>query len=428
MNGNVKLLGMVATASIMLASCSNDELKEVYNGEKISFTTQVKTRATETTNKNLEGFYVYADADNYEDMFIDGRLAKKQTGTDNSFTITDENGSDYLWPTGVNEVRFWTYGPHNLNTEKDFKPSINTHAQQFDVLLESSMENGGTAQQDFIVAYQNVKQEDVRGGAVKLDFHHALSQICITAKCPDDDNRKVKIRGAWLVNINQKGNLSFSEKAAETYQMQWEASLPSNFGVKLGDISLSKASTTLIGQSEGTVGEKSSSLMLIPQTVGKWNKDNSKGAYILFLCRIEAIHKGTFHQDTDEGGNEAIKNKAIKVEGDYHYHQLFPTPTSDTWSDDEYGYTCVGIDVDWKPNHKYVYNVIFCGPGSGAGVYPPTELPETLPKYDDIKIVPNEDESKVGTTVLDSPLSFEVTVDGWKDGNTGNDDGNTNME
>ena len=88
----------------------------------------------------------------------------------------------------------------------------------------------------------------------------------------------------------------------------------------------------------------------------------------------------------------------------------------------------MGIDVDWKPNHKYVYNVMCCGPGSGAGVYPPTELPETLPKYDDIKIVPNEDESKVGTTVLDSPLSFEVTVDGWQNGNTGDDDGNTNME
>lgn len=60
MNGNVKLLGMVATASIMLASCSNDELKEVYKGEKISFTTQVKTRATETTLDNLDGFFVYA--------------------------------------------------------------------------------------------------------------------------------------------------------------------------------------------------------------------------------------------------------------------------------------------------------------------------------------------------------------------------------
>lgn len=421
MNGNVKLLGMVATASIMLASCSNDELKEVYKGEKISFTTQVKTRATETTIKNLDGFYVYADADNYENMFINGRLAKKEANSNNTFTIKDENGSDYLWPTGVKEVRFWAYGPDKLDKEKTFKPTITTHTQQFDVLLESSMENGGTNQQDFIVAYQNVKQAEVTGGAIKLDFYHALSQICINAKCPDYNNRKVDIKGAWLVNIKQKGNLSFSENATDTYHMQWTPSLPSNFGVKLENLpSLTSANTTLIGQAEGTTGDKSSSLMLIPQKQDKWTTDNTDGAYILFLCRIEAIHKGTVHSGEDSNG-------AIHVEGDYHYHQLFPTPQSDKWNPKEYGYTCVGIDIDWKPNHKYVYNVIFCGQGSGAGVYPPTELPD-LPKIDGIEIVPNEDEDKVGETVLDSPLSFEVTVGEWASGTTGNDDGNTNMD
>ena len=71
---------------------------------------------------------------------------------------------------------------------------------------------------------------------------------------------------------------------------------------------------------------------------------------------------------------------------------------------------------------------MFSGPGSGAGVYPPPEGPETEPKDAAKKKVPEEDESKVGTTVLDSPLSFEVTVDGWQNGNTGDDDGNTNME
>lgn len=420
MNENVKLLGMVATASIMLASCSNDELKEVYKGEKISFTTQVKTRATETTIDNLNGFYVYADADNYEDMFIDGQLAKKQTGT-NSFTITDKNGSDYLWPTGVKEVRFWAYGPDKLDTAKAFKPTITTHTQRFEVLLESSMENGGTNQQDFIVAYQNVKQENVTGGAVKLDFHHALSQICINAKCPDHDNRKVDIRGAWLVNINQKGILSFSESATDTHHMEWAPSLPSNYGVKLESLpSLKSENITLIGQSEGTVGDKSSSLMLIPQKQKKWTTDNPEGAYILFLCRIEAIHKGTAHPEGDDNG-------AIHTEGDYHYHQLFPTPQSNKWNRNEYGYTCVGIDIDWKPNHKYVYNVIFCGQGSGAGVYPPTKLPEKLPEFDEITIAPTP-EDKVGETVLDSPLSFDVRVGDWEQGKTGNNDGNTNMD
>ncbi|MEY8554449.1 fimbrillin family protein [Bacteroides uniformis] len=421
MNGNVKLLGMVATASIMLASCSNDELKEVYKGEKISFTTQIKTRATETTTQNLKGFYVYADADNFEDMFINGRLAKKEEGESGKFTITDENGSNYLWPSGVKEVRFWAYGPDNLNKDT-FKPTINTHTQQFDVTLESSMENGGTNQQDFIVAYQSAQQGDIYGGTINLTFYHALSQICINAKCPDYNNRKVDIKGAWLVNINQKGNLSFSESAKDTYNMQWTPSLPSNFGVKLENLtSLTSANTTLIGQAEGTTGDKSSSLMLIPQKQDKWKKDeNPKGAYILFLCRIEAIHKGTVHSGEDSDG-------AIHVEGDYHYHQLFPAPQSNKWNRNEYGYTCVGVDIDWKPNHKYVYNVIFCGQGSGAGVYPPTDLPENLPDIDGVEIVETP-EDKVGDTVLDSPLSFEVTVGPWQQGTTGNGDSNTNMD
>ena len=74
-----------------------------------------------------------------------------------------------------------------------------------------------------------------------------------------------------------------------------------------------------------------------------------------------------------------------------------------------------------------MYNVIFCGQGSGAGVYPPIELPD-LPKIEGIEIVPNKDKDKVGETVLDSPLSFDVTVEAWEQGNTGNNDGNTNMD
>ena len=104
MNGNVRLLGMVAITTMMFASCSNDELKEVYKGEEISFTTQVKTRATETTLKNLEGFYVYAKADNYADMFINGQEAKKDKESNNGFTITDKDGVGYLWPTGVDRI------------------------------------------------------------------------------------------------------------------------------------------------------------------------------------------------------------------------------------------------------------------------------------------------------------------------------------
>ena len=59
MKKNVKLLGMVAMFSVTLASCTNDELKEVYQGEEISFTTRM-TRATATTTGSIQGVCGYS--------------------------------------------------------------------------------------------------------------------------------------------------------------------------------------------------------------------------------------------------------------------------------------------------------------------------------------------------------------------------------
>ena len=69
MKKNVKLLGMVAMFSVTLASCTNDELKEVYQGEEISFTTRM-TRAVETNSGNLEKFKVYANGAGIDGLFI----------------------------------------------------------------------------------------------------------------------------------------------------------------------------------------------------------------------------------------------------------------------------------------------------------------------------------------------------------------------
>ena len=79
MKKNVKLLGMVAMFSVTLASCTNDELKEVYQGEEISFTTRM-TRAVETNSGNLKAFRVYAHAENYGNMFINHEMATKSDG------------------------------------------------------------------------------------------------------------------------------------------------------------------------------------------------------------------------------------------------------------------------------------------------------------------------------------------------------------
>lgn len=71
-----KLLGLASIAALGLVSCAGDELKEAYSGEEISFTTRV-ARSTPTTVKNLDGFYVYANAEGYSSLLIDGMKADK---------------------------------------------------------------------------------------------------------------------------------------------------------------------------------------------------------------------------------------------------------------------------------------------------------------------------------------------------------------
>lgn len=58
MKKDVKLLGMAAMFFMTFASCTNDELRECYQGEEISFTTRV-TRAVEMKKENLTEFKVY---------------------------------------------------------------------------------------------------------------------------------------------------------------------------------------------------------------------------------------------------------------------------------------------------------------------------------------------------------------------------------
>lgn len=426
MNGNVKLLGMVATASIMLASCSNDELKEVYKGEKISFTTQVKTRATETTLDNLDGFFVYAKGNGMSQMFINGQEAKK-SGEGNKYTITDDKGVGYLWPSGVEQIDFWAYGPNTLDDR--FKATINTQTQSFSVNLPSSMENGGADQQDFIVAHKQAKKSDISGGNIPLKFYHALSQIRVNAKCPDNGRYNVYIKGAWLMNVYGSGTLKFKESDKDESvstaidHMDWAISgNPTNYGAVLNSgegHALNAQLTSLIGfDVEGTNGkETNNNLMLVPQNAQKkWTKNNTNGAYILLLCRIETIHDGTIHTD----GNNTANDGPVYEEGNKHYHQTFPV--SDKWKKNEYGYTCVGIDANWEPNKKYIYNLIFCGQGSGAGLYPPTS-PDNLPDIDGVEVVTPPADKEVGDPILDKPLSFEVEVGDWE-----KVDNDTNMD
>lgn len=152
---------------------------------------------------------------------------------------------------------------------------------------------------------------------------------------------------------------------------------------------------------------------------------SNHGAYILMLARVYFLH-----------GNEQKM----------HAHQLFPMHNKDTWTEGtkEFGWVCIPIDTKWRPGYKYLYTLEFCGPNSGAGIYPPDGLDMTTeeltefvqgvdpsvsiqpvrPWFGDYMIddgnggqqIKEGFRKKEGDPVLAKPLDFIVHVNVWKDG------------
>ncbi len=422
MKPTVKLSGAFLIGALGLTSCVTDELQEANTGEAITFTSQV-SRATPTTLKNLDGFYIYADAQGYTNMFLSGKKVTKEGAEDSNIYVLDEK---VTWPSDVDKISFWGYGPLDANTY--LKPEISAQSQNLNNFkVAASWQTGGKDQKDFVVTFAEAEKKP--GNQVPLEFHHALSQIELKAKigANPETGRRVYIKGAWFVNINSAGDLRFkSDAAAEYHHMNWTGQdMPTYYGCYLGTrASLSSSeSTTIIGD----VGGVNTSLMLIPQEVNKYvfpsanvlnddlalASDQKPGAYILVLCRIETHHNTAV---TDDG---QAKNPAIKPDPDNqgHTHQLYPiikdSEGNPIYKDEAYGYVCVPVDINWVPGRKYVYTLEFCGRGSGAGQYAPTDIPDVLPNDDNNVNNPDADGKKPGDYVLDNEISFSVTVSAW---------------
>lgn len=426
MNSKIAFLGLAGAMSLMFASCSVEETDEILKGEAISFNTRV-SRATEVTQTSLTGFRVYADADGYSDMFINGEWAKR-VGDTNVFTLP----TSYYWPQGVHNIRFWAYAPYDgPDATPVLNPSFSVDQQGFgDYTPEKSMADAGKNHHDIVVAYNEVTQSAATGSSVELNFHHALSQIEVKAILGEGARKGVKgtkdkdgtegmivyIKGAWIMNVAGTGHLDFDKDDVTTH-IKWtkDNDDKGNYGRLSEKMELSAhggtASGIIVNGSDLTLPY---SLMLIPQKLDKYEfaatgTPEKKGAYILVLCRVETVHKDTNH---DTSTTAATGGSIIIGDDDKtHIHQMFPV--SDDFNDAEFGYTCVPIDTEWLPGKKYVYTLQFCGTESGAGVYPP-ELPD-MPVPDGVTVVPKPSDKNPGDPVLNNPLKFTVKVDEWSE-------------
>ena len=68
-----------------------------------------------------------------------------------------------------------------------------------------SLTEGGKDQRDFVVAYTEATRSTASGMSVKLKFDHAFSQVIVQATKGADADKRVKIKGGWIVNAKTNG-------------------------------------------------------------------------------------------------------------------------------------------------------------------------------------------------------------------------------
>lgn len=485
-------LALLAVASLA-TSCATDVETSVNTdpeGNAIRFAASVgrSARATETKLDNLGDFAVVArgmhpDGVLYDQYIIGasggGDIAKKVSGPTNTWKLDH----DVYWPAALQRILFVGYTTLQSGESSDggavlsganFRidgnvPEINSfEPKKADLSKGSNAGDGiwadGKDQKDLVVAFNAMDRGS--STAVSLNFRHALTQVSIQAGMKDKeptDHRRVKVKGAWIVNAAQSGALSATitvdteDKATypTTNTTSWSSSVDlETYGSYYNDV--------IPLQRDGNDGLLRESLMLIPQSLTAWDHKNpsvTTGAYIMLLCRVELEHDGETHSGS--------AGKDIAFKDGKHYHQLFPVNT-EKYDGSEYGFVCVPLGTDWgdpgSPDTKgsttttdlkgmgkhYTYKLDICGKESGAGYYPPTPDPSKLIptgatvtalvlqddgtyKEENVTLNPKTDRpssKNIGDPVLDDPIKFTVTVSEWDDLSKNSEwtDGNGNLK
>lgn len=481
----IKNISLAMLATVFAASCSNEQIVETNAdpiGEAIDFRPSVvsPTRAIVTKIGNLGDFNVFAKGirEDHGTLYKTLMVGQDKTSTQNAIpavasriSSTTESGTwklstDVYWPSDVNTALFWAFsdrrdGEGNKNGLCITTGSVDFYETQGPQIInykplkaELTLTTGndetgwfdGDHQRDLVSAFT----QQTKNPHVSLKFHHLLSQIEINAvsKHPsnNDESRKVKIKGAWLVNIISTGSLNANykydqDKKTAYDRLEWTYS---NELEQYGSIYSGNDRTVPIKTAQSTSSlnilgnEGHGNLMLIPQnnTDDKnpnpsWDgkSETTTGAYLLLLCRVDLGHKG-------EVADGSVVSPTING---IHYHQQFPV--SSYYDEDAYGLTAIPVPVNWEMGKKYTYNLDICGENSGAGQYPPNVPTDpdklasylakfipgtqgedyvinaaTKPEPTKTNIITTRAGKNVGDYVLDDPIQFEVTVSDWDNG------------
>ena len=315
------LLALTAVSALALASCASDEPVNVNHGDSIAFRPAFATRATETTNANLQDIYVTSLLGD-QNYFNDAKYSRQGT----EFLSI----GDYYWPADDTELQFYAYAPSAEELGGDIVINSSTKQLQNFYVADQIAD-----QVDFITANATGKKSLYESTGMPLTFDHRLAQIEIQAKS-ENPHYNFEVIGVKIGRPQYLGTYDFATN--EWTLDEWH---DTNVWVNSCD------TTTLTATPQSIMGPSGNAMML-PQTLTPWmvkgDPDNAaRGAYLAVLVRITEKDSGTV---------------------------IFPLP-SDTTKDStgqvrKYAWSAVPLSGTWEQGMKYIYVLDFTNGGGNT--------------------------------------------------------------
>lgn len=354
----------IAAGALALASCSNDEPVSVrqLSDEAISFRSGMGTRASETTNANIDKIFVtavYGDsignkgARTFKNtLYFDNTEFDK--GSDSFFTAA--NGKKYIWLAPKQEIDFFAYSP----SQDDLGADIVMKEDNSGMTLESfSVPEDIADQVDFITANASGTRENNETSGVELTFDHRLSQIEIRAKS-ENDSYTYKVAGVRIGRPQYMGTFDFN---SNTWTLDdWHDTA----------VYTSYCDTTTLTSAPVSIMGDSGNAMLMPQTLTPWD------------------YKG----DPDNVAREAYLSVLVQISRTDNGVQIYPYANESETTNHpvrEFGWASIPLGATWEQGMKYIYTLDFT---NGAGHIDP-------------------DDPNPGTEILGKDIKFSVNVNPW---------------
>lgn len=333
-------LFVAALATLALASCTDEEPVSVNNGRAIDFRASMttKSRATETTNANLDKIYVTGLVGN-SPLFNQLLFAKETNG---SFFVSDKT---YYYPSDDTPVQFYAYAPSADEIGADV--TITADQQSIDNYYTPELI---ADQQDIVVASASGTKSANETSGTPLEFKHILSQIELQAKT-ENQEYDYEITGIRIGRAETTG--TYDMATGEWTMDDWH---------ETGVWTSSTDPVKLTATPQNIMG-KDGNAMFIPQKLTPWSpKDDpdnvAREAYLSVLIRI-----------TSKDGGAVV----------------YPFPSDKTLDSTgqvrKYAWASIPIDTEWKAGEKYVYVLDFT---DGAGNVDPDDPKPGTPVMDGV--------------------------------------------